>query len=238
MDTNLEIIPRKIHYCWFGNSPLPNFVVKCLDSWKKNAPEFELIRWDESNCDINQNLYVEEAYRYKKWAFVSDYFRLKIIYENGGIYLDTDVELIKSPKSLLNYHCFFACDEGGINTGLGFGARRGHEALLPMLNYYEEKTFIVDGMMDLTPCTYINSKQFFENGYILSKDIVKIGEVHILPPEYCSIQGIESELRVTENTYGIHLSSRTWASNSVRFKAFMRLILGKRLVSRLKRFLR
>ena len=88
-------IPKKIHYCWFGRNPLPESAKKCIESWKKYCPEYEIIEWNEDNFDLTENRYAREAYEQKKWAFVSDYARLKIVYEQGGIYMDVDVELIK-----------------------------------------------------------------------------------------------------------------------------------------------
>lgn len=88
-------IPKKIHYCWFGRNPLTESAKKCIESWKKYCPEYEIIEWNENNFDLTENRYAREAYEQKKWAFVSDYARLKIVYEQGGIYMDVDVELIK-----------------------------------------------------------------------------------------------------------------------------------------------
>ena len=117
-------IPKVIHYCWFGGNPKPKLVQKCIHSWKKYCPDYEIIEWNESNFDISScPLYVRQAYDVKKWAFVSDYARLKIIHTCGGIYLDTDVELIKSLDSLLEYNAFFGFEDGKyVATGLGFGA--------------------------------------------------------------------------------------------------------------------
>ena len=94
------MIPKVIHYCWFGNNPLPFEVKKCIDSWKKICPDYEIKRWDETNFDVYQNDFIKSAYGSKAWAFVSDYARLKIVYDEGGIYLDTDVELKKSLDEL------------------------------------------------------------------------------------------------------------------------------------------
>ena len=88
------MIPKIIHYCWFGGKELPELAKYCLASWEKYCPDYEIIRWDESNFDLNENSYVKEAYEHKKWAFITDYVRLKALYEIGGIYMDTDVELV------------------------------------------------------------------------------------------------------------------------------------------------
>ena len=105
------MIPKKIHYCWFGKNPLPADVKKCIESWKKYCPDYEIIEWNESNFDITQNPFMKAAYENKAWAFVSDYARLKVVYDNGGIYLDTDVELLKSLDSLLENPCYLAIQQ-------------------------------------------------------------------------------------------------------------------------------
>lgn len=90
------MIPKIIHYCWFGGNSLPSDVLKCIKTWEKYCPDYEIKRWDESNFDVNSHPFIKAAYESKAWAFVSDYARLKVVYENGGIYLDTDVELLKN----------------------------------------------------------------------------------------------------------------------------------------------
>ena len=116
------MIPKIINYCWFGNSNKPLFVKNCIKSWKFHCPDYQIIEWNEKNYDISKNNFCKEAYKAKKWAFVSDYARLEIIRDNGGFYLDTDVKLIKSLNSLRKLNCFFSSDDLSINTGLGFGS--------------------------------------------------------------------------------------------------------------------
>ena len=116
-------IPKIIHYCWFGGKPLPNTAIKCIRSWKKHCPDYEIHCWNEKNFDINVCPYVKEAYEEKAWAFVSDYARLWIIYNYGGIYLDTDVELLKNIDNLLKYDVFMGFENKQyVNTGVGFWA--------------------------------------------------------------------------------------------------------------------
>ena len=138
------MIPKVIHYCWFGKGKYPKIVKQCISSWERYCPDYQLKLWNEENYDINQCDFLKEAYSSKNWAFVSDYARLDIIYHEGGIYLDTDVELVKSLDDLLAYDCFLASDgSAGINTGLGFGAVRNHPTIKSMLDKYENKHFIV-----------------------------------------------------------------------------------------------
>lgn len=106
-------IPKVIHYCWFGHDPKPKLAEKCIKSWKKKCPDYKIIEWNEENFDISAcPLYVRQAYEAKKWAFVTDYVRLKVVYEHGGIYLDTDVELKKNLDFLLNHKAYFGFEEG------------------------------------------------------------------------------------------------------------------------------
>lgn len=152
------MIPKVIHYCWFGRNPKPELINKCIESWKKFCPDYEIKEWNEDNFDIHQCPYVEEAYECKKWAFVSDCARLKIIYDNGGIYLDTDVELLDSLDNILKYDFFFAFEhEFRVNTGYGFGAKKMSPIVQEMLSFYLGKHFIVDGKTDLTVCTISNT---------------------------------------------------------------------------------
>ena len=120
-------IPKVIHYCWFGHNPKPEQALSCIASWKEKCPDYQIIEWNEDNYDISSApLYVRQAYQEKKWAFVTDYVRLQVVFENGGIYLDTDVELKKSLNALLGYRAYFGFEDATyINTGLGFGAKQG-----------------------------------------------------------------------------------------------------------------
>ena len=137
-------IPKVIHYCWFGKGEMPKIAQKCIKSWKKYCPDYEIICHNEENFDISQNRYMKEAYDAKKWAFVSDFVRLKVIYDHGGVYLDTDVELLKPLDPLLECRGFMGFDEKGIvATGLGFGAERGNEIVGAFLKDYEDIPFIL-----------------------------------------------------------------------------------------------
>ncbi|MBS5431255.1 MAG: hypothetical protein KHX75_09285 [Lachnospiraceae bacterium] len=124
------MIPKIIHYCWFGRGKKSDLILKCIDSWKKYCPDYEIIEWNEDNFDVDFCDYSRDAYQAKKWAFVSDIVRLKVLYDNGGIYLDTDVELHSNFDDLLQYDAWFAQDDiRYINTGLGFGAVKGNELI-------------------------------------------------------------------------------------------------------------
>ena len=140
------MIPKVIHYCWFGGNPMPKLAKKCIKSWKKYLPDYEIIEWNESNFDINCCNYVKEAYQEQKFAYVSDYARLKIIYDNGGIYLDIDVEIIKPLDDLLKYDSFFGFENPEfIATGLGFGAVKHNKIVKQMMDEYGNNHYHIEG---------------------------------------------------------------------------------------------
>lgn len=136
------MIPKTIHYCWFGRNPKPELVERCIASWKQYCPDYEIIEWNEDNYDVNSIPYTAEAYAARKWAFVSDYARLKVVYDHGGIYLDTDVLLHNSLDELLQYDCWLASDDVRyINTGIGFGAIKEHHLIGTILSAYTQYSF-------------------------------------------------------------------------------------------------
>ena len=148
-------IPHKIHYCWFGGNPLPKSAVKCIESWKKYFPEYEIIEWNENNYNVNKIPYIQQAYKAKKYAFVSDYARFDILYNEGGIYFDTDVEVIRSFEDILAKGAFMGCEIDGdcldsnsqskilIHAGIGLGAAPKLEVYREILMYYNNQSFIM-----------------------------------------------------------------------------------------------
>ena len=139
------MIPKKIHYCWFGGNPLPEFAKKYIESWKKYLPEYEIIEWNESNYDVRKIPYISQAYDAKKYAFVSDYARFDIIYEHGGVYFDTDVEVIKDMTGILEHGAFAGIESAGaLNAGLGFATRQREPILKEILESYKDEKFLND----------------------------------------------------------------------------------------------
>lgn len=187
------MIPKIIHYCWFGRQPKPEIVLKCIESWKKYCPDWEIIEWNESNFDVSKHPYMKEAYERKKWAFVSDVARLLIVYNYGGVYLDTDVELSASfDEKIVDIDAFFVFESNRyIATGLGFGAKKHHQAVKQMIKYYDSKHFIgKKGEEVLVPCPRGNTESFKE----LYKDFVRNGQTQRISdalilsyPEYSAI---------------------------------------------------
>lgn len=229
-------IPKVIHYCWFGKGKMPALSEKCIKSWKKYCPDYKIVCWNEDNFDINQNKYAKEAYMCGKWAFVSDYVRLKVLYEEGGIYLDTDVELIKPLDKLIEENGFMGFDDNGlISTGLGFACEKGNELVLKLLQDYDDISFILpDGTYDTTPCPDRNTKILINLGMdIKNKDQIFMG-MHILPEDYlCPMKYYTGKKIITKNTYSIHHFCASWISETSKRTLFIKRIIGIRLYNKL-----
>lgn len=228
------MIPKKIHYCWFGGNPLPELACKCIDSWRKFCPDYEIIRWDERNYDFSgAPLYVRQAFEAKKWAFITDYVRLQVVFEQGGIYMDTDVELLKPIDHLLERHAFFGFETPRyIATGLGFGAEPGAQILREIMDDYRDIPFVLpDGSFDRTPCPERNTQAFVRMG--LKQDgseQVLPGNVLILSREYlCPMDSVTKIMTITDRTLSIHHYDASWLTPEERLFADYR--------SRLMRFL-
>ena len=176
------MIPKKIHYCWFGGNPLNDLGKKCLASWKKYFPDYEMIEWNESNFDINCCQYVKEAYEAKKWAFVSDYARFKILYEQGGVYFDTDVEVIKSFDDILKEGNFMGCENetSAVNPGLGLAVAPGLGVIKEILEDYEKASFLnADGSLDLTTIVTRTTNKLKQYGLQDINEIQTVAEINI-----------------------------------------------------------
>lgn len=206
------MIPKVIHYCWFGGGPLTRAAQKCIESWKKFCPDYEIIRWDESNYDVTKNLYMKEAYDVKKWGFVPDYARLDIIYHYGGIYMDTDVELVKPLDELLTRKAYMGFEKPGIVAlGLGFGAEKGNSIIGDLLKEYEDRRFIINGKQDLTPAP-MHQDPYFKRYGVTENVQYEIKEgCFIYPKDYFCPMDVETgRINITENTYSIHNFAASW----------------------------
>lgn len=210
-----NMIRKTIHYCWFGGGQKPQLAEKCFESWKKHCPNYEIIEWNESNFDLDAcPEYVKQAYNEKLYAFVSDYARLKIIYDNGGVYLDTDVELIKSLDRLLEYDAFFGFeDKSRISTGIGFGAISEHPFLLELMeDYYHMSFYKSDGTINYITCPDVNTHVFLKHGLKQNdKKQILDGNILILPTIYlCPINYGTDIRRYSLKTISIHWFSKSW----------------------------
>lgn len=213
-----EKIPKKIHYIWLGTKEFDKVSIKCMKTWKEILPDYEIIKWSDLECKdiINSNLYAKQAYELKKYAFVSDYLRLYILYNYGGIYMDTDVQIFKPIDKFLCDNAF-SCFENNkqIPTAL-MAAARGNEWISMLLHYYDNREFINEfGEMDLTTNVEIISELSKKYGFKPNgqEQILRSG-VHIYTKDYfCPIDTVNKKKDMfTENTYAAHLYNGSWRS--------------------------
>lgn len=225
-------IPKVIHYCWFGGKPKPKSVCCCIKSWRKYCPDYEIIEWNESNFDYTANRYAREAYEQKNWAFVSDYARLQIIWERGGIYLDTDVELIRSLDGLLTGEGFFGFEsEKEVATGLGFGAVAGHPVVAALLADYKDIPFVrEDGTLDTLSCPARNTATLCALGLRADNTMQTIQGISFLPTDYlCPMDYRTGKKRFTDHTYSIHHYDASWRSRAGRRSMALQRVVGVRV---------
>ena len=218
------MIPKIIHYCWFGGNSLPNDAKKCIASWKKFFPGYEIKEWNESNFDVNCCDYVKEAYAAKKWAFVSDYARFWILYHEGGLYFDTDVEVIKDMSDIIAKGAFMGCEtDNKCVPGLGLYKE--------ILDYYEKIHFFIEGNTTETVVTH-TSKILKSHGWVGNGEIEQIEGVTIYPPEYfCPMDYKTGKLDITPNTRSIHWYTASWQSSYSKAKTKLQQLLGPSLTS-------
>lgn len=212
-------IPKKIHYCWFGRNPMPKLAEKCIRSWQKKCPDYEIIEWNEDNFDLAAcPLYVRQAYEAKKWAFVTDYARLAILHQHGGIYFDTDVQVLRNLDPLLELGCFMgielASDCAKVNTGLGLGAEAGFPLLGEMAADYEGISFYnEDGSIDITTCTVRNTEILKKHGFVEENRTQTVAGATVFSNEYLSPMDMTNgKIKKTKNTYTIHHYSLSWTT--------------------------
>lgn len=216
-------IPKIIHYCWVGGNPKPQSVLYCIESWKRCCPDYEIREWNETNYDFTKNEYMRQAYEAKKWGFVPDYARLDIVYEHGGIYLDTDVEMVRSFDELLEHESFFGFEDTGEGTyfvacGLGFGAAKHNPLLRELRDYYDDISFLKqDGTLDLTPAPRHNTPVFAQYGVQMNNKLQALEGNCFYPAEYfCPKIFKTGSLKLTKNTYSIHHFSASWMDDAIR----------------------
>lgn len=226
------MIPKVIHYCWFGGKPIPEKDKKCIESWKKFCPDFEIKEWNENNYDIEKNKYMAAAYKEKKWGFVPDYARFDIIYKEGGFYLDTDVELIRPLEELRENEAYMGFEsKRWINGGIGFGAKAGNELIKELRDMYENINFYnEDGSLNMKPSPYYITELLEKNGLQCNNKMQLIGTMKIYPTEYFAAKDYNTgKVTKTENTISIHHYNASWQSPQKKLKLKIKRILGERL---------
>ncbi len=214
------MIPRVIHYFWFGKQPLSELALKCIESWKKYCPDYEIKLWNEDNYDITQNQYMHQTYLAGKYGFTVDYARLDVIYKYGGIYLDTDVELLKSLDELLDNHCFMGFEtQKSVALGLGFGAEAGNNTILSLMKTYDEISFILpNGNLNLRPSPGIQTEILIKLGLSTDgKEQIIDNGCHIYPKAYFNPCNLDtSEIIVEDSTISIHHYAGSWLTEKNR----------------------
>ena len=230
------MIPKVIHYCWFGHNPLPELAQKCIASWKKYLPDYEIKEWNESNFDVNIIPYTAEAYKAKKYAFVSDYARFWILYKYGGLYFDTDVEVIKNLDDIIAKGPFMGCErkavpgatpaELGVAPGLGLGVNPGLGLYGEILEHYKSLHYCLpNGKFTGETIVTITSSFLSKKGLKNTNQVQFIDGVYIYPQEYfCPLheENNRKGLFVTDNTYTIHWWAASWQPKSKEYLAKMK----------------
>ncbi len=232
------MIPKVIHYCWFGGNPLPESARQCIASWRKHMPGYEIKEWNEHNFDVNAIAYTREAYRLKKYAFVSDYARFSILYSEGGLYFDTDVELIAPIDDIVARGPFMGCEapqgnpdasetRADVAPGLGLGAEPGNELYGHILDWYRAHHFAtLDGKFTGTVVHVVTALLAQQHVQQLDGGLRQAGDITIYPPEYfCPKNYFTGELHITPATRSIHHYAATWVDHRT---------LWQRLVKRLR----
>lgn len=226
----MEKIPKIIHYCWFGKGEKPEIVKRCIESWKNNLVDYKLIEWNEENFDLNKNSFVREAYRVKKYAFISDYVRVEALYNYGGFYLDTDTEIFKSLDRFLDEESVWGYEEKNYIATSFIGAKKGNSLIKDFLDSYEGKEFLnADGSYNLETNVAVVTEIL--KGYGLKangeyQNIEGLGSFY--PAEYFSpYDYINCVQNKTINSYAMHHFYKSWLPRSSKVKAMIKKNLVK-----------
>lgn len=229
------MIPKTIHYCWFGSSEKPEKAQRCIESWKRHCPDYEIREWNEDNFDIYQcPRYIQDAYTAKKYAFVTDYVRLKVLYICGGFYMDTDVELMKSLDPFLSDRAVIGFENDRfVNSGQMLASEAGHPILSEMMDRYQNIDFFLpDGNMYLLGCPIVNTDALLVHGLLQDGKEQVVAGVHVYPADWFNpLDSATGILNKTKNTVSIHWYSMTWIpcwkKTRVIVLRFVRKILTK-----------
>ena len=219
------MIPKIIHYCWFGRNLLPELALRCIESWKKYLPDYEIKEWNEDNYDVRKIPYIAEAYDAKKYAFVSDYARFDILYEYGGIYFDTDVEVIKDLTPIIEQGAFAGVEcAGSLAAGLGIASPAAMVIFKEVLDSYQEEHFLnQDGSLNLKTVVTRVSEVFYKHGFVKEDKIQDVAGVRVYPTEYfCPKSYFTNQLNITEKSYTIHWYDGSWLTYEAKKRASFR----------------
>lgn len=210
----IETIPRKIHYCWFSVNKMPERLRQYVECWRTLCPDYEIILWNEDNYDISKSEYMYEAYKKQKWSFVTDYARLDIVYTNGGIYMDTDVEMIRRPDELLFNDAYIGFERlSTVNTGSGFGAKKGFPILKEIMDFYDGRKFInEEDPNKMILCPTYETEILKKHGLRLNGNFQIVDDMTVYPVKYFNAKSLYSnKLKITDETISVHHCTWTWA---------------------------
>ena len=225
------MIPKKIHYCWFGRGKMPELALKCIASWKKYLPEYEIKEWNEDNFDLDMYPYVREAYDNRKFAFVTDVVRLYALYHEGGVYMDTDVEVLKPLDKFLHHPAFSGFeDDTHIPTGIMASEKHGAWAKW-QLEYYIDKHFVrEDKSLDMTTNVLIIGNSMAESGFVMNNSFQNFkGMIAIYPKDYfCPKSHVDGQIYLTKNTCTIHHFAGSWVPRSYKYYDMLRNLIGEK----------
>lgn len=223
-------IPKKIHYCWFGRGEKPELAKKCIASWKKFLPDYEIIEWNEDNFDVNIIPYTAQAYSAKKYAFVSDYARFYILYQFGGLYFDTDVEVIKPLDDIIKRGAFMGVEvDCKTNPGLGLGVAPGLGLYKEILDYYHQLSFLDSNGYQIPGTVVMHTTNVLKrHGLKQSDEIQEVAGVWIYPCDYFNpLNEALGKLELTENSRSIHWYAKSWIDKRSLRKAKLGRILRR-----------
>lgn len=224
------MIPKVIHWCWFGRGKKTPLIEKCIASWKKYLPEYEIKEWNEDNFDIHCNKYVEEAYNNRKWAFVTDFVRVYALYHEGGIYMDSDVEVLKPLDDFLSLPAFSGRDSANGSLTGTMGSEKGGRWVKDLLDDYEHRHFIKDdGSFDLTTNVVYTDQRMIPLGLTFEDVEFEVpGYMKLFKQEvFCPKSWKDRSYAVTPNSYTIHHFATSWHSPRDRHVNWVRDHLGK-----------
>lgn len=206
-------IPKIIHYCWFGRKPMPERNQKCIESWRTYCPDYQILEWNEDNYDLGKNRYMKQAYEAGKYGYVPDYARIDLLYEHGGIYMDTDVELVRSLDDLLFLKAYTSFEEyPTINFGGGSGSEKGFALLREILDFRENIEFRKpDGSLNKASCGYYESVPLEKAGLRLDGTLQNVRGMTVFPSDYFHPKSsVTGRIHRTEHTYSIHQFNWSW----------------------------
>ena len=226
------LIPKVIHYCWFGRNPLPESAIKCINSWKKFFPDYEIKEWNEDNFDVNMIPYTQEAYEAKKYAFVSDYARFWILYKFGGLYFDTDVEVIKPMDDIIERGSFMGIEVDAqsydyplVAPGLGLAVVPGLKLYKDILDYYTPLHFILeDGAFNQVTIVKHTTNVLIANGLKQTNKLQQVAGVWIYPRDFFNpLDSLTGKLKISANSRTIHWYMNSWSDRGKMYQYLSKL---------------